>query len=325
MTIASRAARTAKPKADPALDGRKFRNPGMTADGAPRAAVDFQGLDVLWINTGSLCNLACGHCYIESSPANDRLAYITAAEVAAYFDEIEARGLPTAEIGFTGGEPFLNPEFTAMLEDALARGFQVLVLTNAMKPMLHKRAALLDLRRRFGDRLGLRVSIDHYGQALHELERGPRSWAPMLEGLRFLAEHDFAVSVAGRTCWPESEAALRAGFARLFEDAGLAINAADPHTLLLLPEMDETLDVPEITAACWSILGKQPRDMMCAGSRMVVKRKGADRPAVVACTLLPYDEAFELGHSLAEAEGPIALNHPHCARFCVLGGGSCSG
>jgi hypothetical protein len=45
---------------------------------------------------------------------------------------------------------------------------------------------------------------------------------------------------------------------------------------------------------------------------------------VLPCTLLPYDAAFELGDSLAAARRPIALNHPHCARFCVLGGASCS-
>ena len=58
---------------------------------------------------------------------------------------------------------------------------------------------------------------------------------------------------------------------------------------------------------------------------MVIKRKGADRPAVVACTLLPYDGQFALGDTLADAPRSVALNHPHCARFCVLGGASCSG
>ena len=46
---------------------------------------------------------------------------------------------------------------------------------------------------------------------------------------------------------------------------------------------------------------------------------------VAACTLLPYDEQFLLGPSLAEARRTVALNHPHCARFCVLGGARCSG
>jgi hypothetical protein len=64
--------------------------------------------------------------------------------------------------------------------------------------------------------------------------------------------------------------------------------------------------------------------MMCATSRMIVKRKGEERPVVVPCTLLPYDTSFELGHTLESAVGEVKLNHPHCARFCVLGGGSCS-
>jgi hypothetical protein len=57
---------------------------------------------------------------------------------------------------------------------------------------------------------------------------------------------------------------------------------------------------------------------------MVVKRKGEARPVVVPCTLLPYDPQFDLGHRLGEAGGAVPLNHPHCAKFCVLGGGSCS-
>ena len=45
---------------------------------------------------------------------------------------------------------------------------------------------------------------------------------------------------------------------------------------------------------------------------------------VVPCTLLPYDPTFEMGTTLASAAGVVKLNHPHCAKFCVLGGGSCS-
>ena len=89
--------------------------------------------------------------------------------------------------------------------------------------------------------------------------------------------------------------------------------------------MDETADVPEITESCWSILGKSPSEVMCATSRMIVKRKGAEHAAVLACTLLAYDPQFELGHTLRDASKPVALNHPHCAKFCVLGSASCSG
>ncbi|MEM0922659.1 MAG: radical SAM protein, partial [Pseudomonadota bacterium] len=66
-------------------------------------------------------------------------------------------------------------------------------------------------------------------------------------------------------------------------------------------------------------------EVMCASSRMVVKRRGAERPAVLSCTLLAYEKQFELGATLAEADRAVPLNHPHCAKFCVLGGASCSG
>ena len=306
------------------LDPRKFRDPLTTATGERRAQVALGSLDTLWFNTGTLCNLTCRHCYIESSPRNDRLVYLSAAEVAEYLDEIAALGLRTRLIGFTGGEPFMNPELPAMLEAALARGFRALVLTNAMKPMKKMRAALTALNERHGGRLQIRVSLDHYGREVHEEERGRRSWQPTIDGLLWLAEEGFAVTVASRRLSGEDEAAIRAGFARLFAELGLALDAADPQALTVFPEMDEAADVPEITESCWGVLGKSPQSVMCASSRMVVKRKGAARPAVVACTLLPYDPQFELGASLAEASRPVPLNHPHCAKFCVLGGGACS-
>jgi hypothetical protein len=87
--------------------------------------------------------------------------------------------------------------------------------------------------------------------------------------------------------------------------------------------MDPEADPPEITTACWGILHKNPRDVMCASARMVVKRKGAEAPAVVACTLLPYDPQFEVGRTLREASRAVPLNHKYCASFCVLGGASC--
>lgn len=302
----------------------KFSDPYVTADGDDRAHVALRKLDTLWFNTGTLCNLECANCYIESSPRNDRLEYLTLTEVIAYLDEINLGNWGTQEIGFTGGEPFMNPALMSMLEVALSRGFQVLVLTNAMRPMLKCASDLLQLKERFGDQLSLRVSIDHYTQALHETERGPRSWALMMEGLHWLSMNHFSLTAAGRSLWGGQESELRAGYARLFSDEAIDIDAADQTQLILFPEMDEEADVAEITTACWGILQKSPDSIMCASSRMVVKRKGTVAPTVLSCTLLPYDAAFELGQTLAQASGSVQLNHPHCAKFCVLGGASCS-
>jgi predicted phosphodiesterase/uncharacterized Fe-S cluster-containing radical SAM superfamily protein len=306
------------------LDAQKFKDPRRTAKGAPRASVALKRLETLWFNTGTLCNITCANCYIESSPRNDRLAYLTLADIHPYLDEIARDRLGTREIGFTGGEPFMNPHLFGMLDECLSRGFRALVLTNAMKPMWRHKARLIELRRRHGHNLVIRVSLDHFTAERHEDERGVGTFAPTLDGLVWLARQRFNVAVAGRTMWGEDEATERAGYARLFAEHAIPVDADDPAALVLFPEMDADVDVPEITEACWGILGKSPEQVMCASSRMVVRRKGAARPAVLSCTLLPYDPAFELGSTLAEAAGAVPLNHPHCAKFCVLGGASCS-
>lgn len=311
------------PQAAPLAPG-KFADPLRTADGSERASVPLVALETLWFNTGTLCNLACAGCYIESSPTNDALAYLAAADVTRFLDEIERYSLPTREIGFTGGEPFMNPEIIEMLELVLSRGFEVLVLTNAMKPMRRHEAALLAQRDKHGPRLTLRVSLDHHTRAVHEAERGANTWAAALDGLRWLGSQGFSIAVAGRLLPGESEAHARAGYAGLFAQQGIAIDARDPARLVLFPEMDCGADIAEITTDCWQILGKSPADVMCATSRMVVHRKGEPAPRVAACTLLPYDPQFDLGGTLREASGAVRLNHPHCARFCVLGGASCS-
>ena len=308
----------------PRLDPAKFRDPAVTAKGETRATVALRSLDTLWFNTGTLCNLACSGCYIESSPRNDRLVYLTRSEVAGYLDEIAADRLPTELIGFTGGEPFMNPDLIGMLGDVLGRGLQALVLTNAMAPMRKVRPALLALREQYGDRLRIRVSLDHYTQEGHEAERGVRSWKPTIDGLVWLARNGFAMDVAGRKLTIEPEDELRDGYGRLFADLGIPVDAQDPVRLMLFPEMDPMKDVPEITTACWGILHKTPDSVMCASARMVVKRRGADSPTVQACTLVPYDARFEMGRTLREASGSVALNHPYCASFCVLGGAACS-
>ncbi len=308
----------------PRLNPSKFQDPRVTLDGSPRAVVSLRALDTLWFNTGTLCNIACLTCYIESSPRNDALSYLSLGEVRAYLDEIAALGLTTEEIGFTGGEPFMNAAIIPMLEASLATGRRTLVLTNAMRPMRRFERQLIDLKDRYGEALILRVSLDHYTQAVHEAERGADTWAPALAGLTWLGQNGFSIAIAGRRLGDESEASARAGYAALFAELGLGLDVGDPARLVLFPEMDATRDVPEITEACWGILNLSPDSVMCASSRMVVKRKGATRPAVVACTLTPYDPQFELGSTLAEALGAVPLNHPHCARFCVLGGASCS-
>ncbi|MEP1442136.1 MAG: radical SAM protein [Hyphomicrobiales bacterium] len=303
---------------------KKFSDPYITAKGEERGFVDLTTLETLWINTGTLCNIECVNCYIESSPYNDRLVYITHEEVLAYLDEIKDDKLGTKEIGITGGEPFMNRDIIKIITSCLERGFNLIVLTNAMRPMMRFTEQLLALHERFGQQLTLRISVDHYSPDLHEEERGPKTWEPMLKGLTWLSHNNFNIDIAGRTRWGEDEATLRAGYAALFAENDIHLDASSHKKLVLFPEMEPNKEVPEITTECWSILDVDPKTIMCANSRMVVKRKGADKPAVIACTLLPYDDGFEFASTLKDSSKRVQLNHSFCSKFCVLGGGSCS-
>ena len=308
------------------VQATKFSDPCVTAKGDRRATVALHDPETLWFNTGTLCNITCANCYIESSPTNDALVYLTANEVSDYLRQLDERRWGVREIGFTGGEPFMNPEMIEMARRSLEAGYEVLILTNAMRPMMRPmmRGGIEELVRGWGDRLTFRVSLDHHSATVHDRERGRNAFARTLEGMDWLSSVGARLAVAGRIEMAEGEAEARAGYAGLFAARGYRIDSADPGACVLFPEMDSGADVPEITTECWSILGKSPTSVMCSSSRMVVKRKGAEGPAVIACTLLPYDSQFELGSTLAEAEGEVALNHPHCAKFCVLGGASCS-
>lgn len=301
----------------------KFSDPDATAKGETRASVGWTGLKTLWLNTGTLCNIECVNCYIESSPRNDRLVYLTQADVRPFLDEIDR----PIEIGITGGEPFMCPEILEIMEDVLARGHSLLLLTNAMRPMMRPRIqrGLERLVADHGERMQLRVSLDSHDPALHDAERGAGAFEEACRGLQWLGERGVQVAIAGRQSLAEDEAAARAAYGALAERLGLSIDPSDTRQLVLFPEMVAQDDPPEITTACWGILDKSPNDIMCASQRMVIRRKGAGRATVTACTLLVDDPAFELGATLAEATAaPVKLNHPWCATFCVLGGGSCS-
>ena len=304
----------------------KFANPDITAKGEKRASVHFETLSTLWFNTGSLCNIECANCYIASSPTADHFVYLTPADMEPYLNEIDTLSYGKVEIAFTGGEPLMNPNIIRLSEMALERGHHLLILTNAMKPLMRPRvqAGLMDLHSRFGERLTLRVSLDHFSREGHDAERGKGSFAIALVGMRWLTDNGFTLNIAGRAMFADSEEQARAGYANLITAQGWNINAYDPAATILFPELDERVEVPEVTTACWDILNISPTAMMCSHSRMVVRRKGEARASVLACTLLWDDVQFETGKTLSESLEPVKLNHPHCAKFCVLGGASCS-
>ena len=303
------------------LINNKFKNLKFTADGSDRAFVEAEKIKTLWFNTGTLCNIECKNCYIESSPKNDRLVYLTFDEVKNFIDEAIEKNLGTQEIGFTGGEPFMNKDIIKMIEYSLSKGLKTLVLSNAMKPMLNR---VEEIKKVNHKNLTIRVSIDHYEKSKHEEIRGKNTYDIMMKGLKWLDENDFNYALATRLLWNETEEELRKNFGIFVKNNHLKLNTNSKQELVTFAEMDESVDTPEITTSCWEILKKDPKDIMCSSSRMIVRKKDLKKPSVIACTLLPYDEEFDLGQTLTNSLQKIYLNHKHCSKFCVLGGSSCS-
>ena len=114
----------------------KFIDPARTASGDIRASVALTHPETLWFNTGTLCNIECANCYIESSPKNDALLYLSSAEVKDYIAQLQDRQWGVREIAFTGGEPFMNPEIIEMLAASLeAATILVLIPTPNRRPL----------------------------------------------------------------------------------------------------------------------------------------------------------------------------------------------
>jgi hypothetical protein len=274
---------------------RQIHHPDVTADGKTRASVALRALQTLWFNTGTLCNLTCANCYIESkSPQRSVGLSRDGGRRGVPRPDRIAEKLPTSEIGFTGGEPFMNPAIIDLLTASLERGYRTLVLTNAMRPMTKHADALLALRARFDSKLVLRVSVDHHRRELHEEERGRHTWLPTLRRSQVVIGQRFALNVRGRLRWGDAEASMREGFATLFASEGLSLNASDPSNSCCSPRWTDR----ERSGNHRRVLGhsaQETRRRNVCSSRMVVRHKGAAGPTVVSCTLLPYDRGFDLG------------------------------
>ncbi len=88
------------------------------------------GLDFLWLEITRRCNLACQHCYTESSPALPLTDRMTFADWCRVMDDARAAGC--RRLQFIGGEPTVHPDLGRLLEHASRVGFRrPEVFTNA--------------------------------------------------------------------------------------------------------------------------------------------------------------------------------------------------
>lgn len=279
-------------------------------DAMTPAVVRSSRLRELWVHTGTACNLECPFCLEDSRPGDTRLERVTLAEFKPYFDQALQLGIE--RFVFTGGEPLIVKDIVKILGHVLQTK-PCLVLTNGTAPLL-KRAHQLETLKQQRHRVEFRVSIDHPDEALHDVERGWGNFKRAIEGIRILHSAGFEVSIARQSKADENEPEVIARYREL-----LAKNRLPP-TLRLIPwrEFGRPGVGPSVAPPSAEEVADSPHALMCAGSRMIVKRDGKLR--VHACALTDDDARFDLGPSLAEsASAAIPLIHPRCGQ-CVRKG-----
>lgn len=290
-----------------------------TRAGEPRGYIDADRLRELWIHTGTACNLSCPFCLEGSHPGDNRLRAMKLEDVQPFIREAVELGVE--QFSFTGGEPFVIRDFTRILAHA-SQHRPCFVLTNGTAPMLRRIHQILPLKNNpFPVRF--RVSLDYPDAARHDADRGAGCFDESLQGIRWLHDNDFEVSVARQMDEGEDEAAVESAFRDTFRQHGIPENLAfTAFPNFGTPGTED--DSPEVTETC---MEKYPTresrsHFMCTYTRMLVKR--GDRVRVYACTLVDDDPQYDLGDTLRETlETRIMLRHHRCFA-CYRFGASCS-
>jgi len=168
----------------PILNGTRFRARFETE---LRAA---PVISTLQINIGSICNLACRHCHIESSPARtapeDNMDVPTARRIVEW--ALRHESIRTVDI--TGGSPEMNPSFRWMVRELHAAGRHVMDRCNPtiIDAVDHRTSERFDWVPEFlaAHRVEVVASMPCYLRENVERQRGKGSYDASVEGLRKL-------------------------------------------------------------------------------------------------------------------------------------------
>ncbi|MBP2279930.1 molybdenum cofactor biosynthesis enzyme MoaA [Psychrobacter sp. PL19] len=301
------------------LEARAADSWTHTRNDQPRGYIDANKLQELWIHTGTACNLACPFCLEGSHPGDGRIPGMKLSDVKPFIHE--ALDMDVEQFSFTGGEPFVIRDFVNILNYA-SQHRPCFVLTNATEPLLKRRHQVLPLLNNPYP-IHFRVSLDFPDRARHDKDRGDGSFEQALEGIRWLVDQGFKVSIARQTDDDEVPAKVEARFREIFEAWGIPQNLAfTVFPDLGIPGSED--GSPEITENC---MQKYPSvesraHFMCTYTRMLVKK--GDSVKVYACTLVDDDPQYDLGESLAESmKERVMLRHHRCFS-CYRYGASCS-
>ncbi len=138
------------------------------------------GITVFQINVGKLCNQTCRHCHVDAGP--DRQEVMTRETAELCIRALGQTDIPTVDI--TGGAPELNPNFRWLVEQARARGRQVMDRCNLTVLLLPSQADLAPFLA--AHRVEIVASLPYFKPGQTDAQRGEGIFEKSLEGLRRL-------------------------------------------------------------------------------------------------------------------------------------------
>lgn len=280
--------------------------------------VAFRSLDTIWIQiTGTLCNIACRHCFVSAGPKSDSIPLMSRGQVESAVQE--AAGLGARDAYFTGGEPFLHPEIRPLVDFTLER-MPLTILTNALLIDDDLAGWIADRFTRSRYSFDLRVSLDGAVAASNDRVRGRGVYDRVVDALRRLAR----AGVSPVVTVVEHEEALKTTEARVeFTEflRGLGIGRPRVKFLPLLRIGREERRSRGYLER--ERLGPEPlapeieESLICSSSRTVTAR------GVMTCPILVEVPAARMGETLHQAERAISLNWRAC-HTCVVEGLRCA-
>lgn len=288
-------------------------------DDARAPAVPLTALDTVWFQlTGTLCNIACRHCFITCGPKETRVPMMDAARVRQFLDEAEALG--ARDYYFTGGEPMMHPEFWPLVEDTLARG-PLTVLTNGIlvDDDAAARARRAFHRARYS--FDLRVSLDGMSADENDPVRGKGTFDSIIAGIAALGRAGLspAITVVEHRAGMAAEEA-RASFLAFARSLGLPHPRVKFLPLLRIGREERRThgygDDDVATLADLTLAPEVIDAVVCSSSRLVTAH------GVSTCPILLDAPDAVLGATLAESLRPIHLRWAAC-KTCVVEGLTC--
>ncbi len=277
-------------------------------------SVELRSLDTLWFQVGgTLCNLACTHCFVSCSPTNHTHEFMTLSQIEPYLEEAVTLGVK--EYYFTGGEPFLNPEMEAILERTLRVG-PASVLTNGLLLDPGRCRRLKALADATPYSLDLRVSMDGYDAASNDPIRGEGTFARILEGIANLhAAGSNPVITVTEVHDENASAAGKERFVALLRGLGIA-----KPRLKVLPLFKIGAEVERAGAyESWQRLSSADAPpegwdhLQCSACRMVTDQ------GVWVCPILVNEPTGKMGERLSDTLRPYPLAHSACWTCHVYG------